>query len=168
MVLIQIHKDFQILKTEPSQWLAIKGRILELENAIFEEPLRFTEKEFGSFIKHDALNYILSDKDSIIGYLMACHIEDDEAYSDDTHFGLRDTLHLESIGILPKYQGSGLGQVLLSRFLDDARSSGYARVVMDATSDAMVFIGLKHGFAKVEFYPEWKGDRSSWYMEKIL
>jgi GNAT superfamily N-acetyltransferase len=161
-------KIFLISRTSPSQWQDIKQGLLDVENEVFEDAIRYNETDFDSFLKDNTLNYLVWDGDRIIGYLMGCPIENDDSYSEDPHFGKNDTVHLESTAVLPAYHGKGLGQKLLLKFLEDAKIRGYNRAVMDATSEQMIGLGLKHGFVKIKFYPEWQGERSCWYMEKDL
>jgi GNAT superfamily N-acetyltransferase len=168
MVLTQRYCELKIVQTNPAQWPVIREGILAVEKGTFEESFRYTEEDFESFKKDNTLNYVVFDGEKIIGYLMGCPIENDENYSDDTHFGNKDTIHLESTGILPEYHGKGLGQKLLLQFLEDAKIRGYTRAVMDATSEQMIGLALKHGFVKLQFYATWQGERSSWYMEKQL
>ncbi|MGV8171241.1 MAG: GNAT family N-acetyltransferase [Candidatus Woesearchaeota archaeon] len=161
------NRIFIISQTKPSQWQDIKKGVFNVEKEVFEEALRYDEEDVESFILDNTLNYIVWDGDKIVGYLMSCPIENDERYEDDPNFGKNDTIHIESMALLPEYRGKSLGQKLFLKCIEDAKILGYKRAVMDATSEAMVGLGLKHGFVKVKFYEEWQGERSSWYMEKL-
>jgi [ribosomal protein S18]-alanine N-acetyltransferase len=161
-------KMFIISKTKPSEWQDIRKGVFYVEAEVFEEALRYDEEDFESFMLDNTLNYVIWDGDKIIGYSMSCPIENDERYEEDPNYGKNDTIHLESTALLPDYRGKGLGQKLFLKFLEDAKALGYKRAVMDATSEQMLGLGLKYGFVKIKFYEKWQGERSSWYMEKLL
>lgn len=160
----------KIIRTKPSDWQDIKKEIFEIEAEVFEEDIRYEEEDFESFELDNTLNYIVKDelKDKIIGYLMSCPIENDDRYEEDEHFGRNDTIHLESIALSPECHGKGIGKSLFGKFLEDAKISGFKRVVLDATSPEMIGLATKYNFQKIKFYEEWQAGRSSWFMEKMI
>jgi ribosomal protein S18 acetylase RimI-like enzyme len=160
----------KIIRTKHNQWYDIKDGILEVEHKTFDHDSRYQEEhdDFESFVKDNTINFIVKDNDKIIGYLMSCPIENDIRYDHDEYFGKHDTFHLESMAILKKYRGTGLGNRLFEKFLETAKKLKFKRVVLDATSESMTMLALKHGFKKLTFHEKWDGDTSAWYMEKIF
>jgi ribosomal protein S18 acetylase RimI-like enzyme len=159
----------EIIKTKPEDWPQIKKGIYIIESDTFEEEIRYDEEDFDSFELENTINYIVKDDtDEIIGYLMSCPIENDERYEEDEHFGKHDTIHVESMALLPKCQGKGIGKMLFEKFMHDSESMEFKRIVLDATSKQMISLALKYDFKKVKFYENWQAGRSSWFMEKIL
>lgn len=163
----------EIIRTKPSDWPDIKKEVFDIEAKTFEEDIRYEEEDFESFELDNTLNYVVKDDDNssstkIIGYLMSCPIENDERYEEDEHFGRNDTIHLESIALAPECHGKGIGKALFEKFLEDAKTFGFKRVVLDATSPQMIGLATKFEFRKVKFHEEWQAGRSSWFMEKML
>jgi len=168
-----------IIRTKPSDWSSIKKEVFDIEAKVFEEDIRYEDEDFESFELDNTINYVVKDKDGsedsddssktiIIGYLMSCPIENDERYEEDEHFGRNDTIHVESMALAPECHGKGIGKALFEKFLEDARVSGFKRVVLDATSPQMIGLATKFDFQKIKFYEDWQAGRSSWFMEKIL
>ncbi|MFA5797820.1 MAG: GNAT family N-acetyltransferase [Candidatus Woesearchaeota archaeon] len=157
-----------IIQVLPEDWPVYKNGIIAVENSTFEEGVRYTEEEeeFVTFLEVHAINFIILEEDTILGYLMSSRLEDDDRCVDDPHYGKYDTVHLESIAILPTHQSKGLGKQLFKAFLNKAFET-YKRVVLDATSDGMIRLAESEGFVKKKFQPHWEGTRDSWFMEKI-
>jgi ribosomal protein S18 acetylase RimI-like enzyme len=160
----------KLVHAKISDWKNIRQGVLDVEKASFEKSLRYTEQDddFESFEKPHTINILALDGKKIIAYLMSCPLEYDSRYKKDSHYGKKDTFHLESIAVLPEYRGSGIGKKMIEMFIQDVKIHGYKRIVMDATSRKMVHIALKYGFKKIKYYPKWQGNRSSWFMERIF
>jgi len=160
----------RIIKTKHTGWNEIKHGVLEVEHKTFDSDLRYQEEhdDFESFVLENTINFVVKDKDNIIGYLMSCPIENDKRYDHDKHFGLHDTVHLESMAILAKHQGKGIGKNLFETFLKAAKKAKFKRVVLDATSDSMLGLAKKFQFKKLQFHKKWDGNLTAWYMEKML
>jgi GNAT superfamily N-acetyltransferase len=167
-----------IIRTKPSDWPVVRKGVFNIEAQVFEEDIRYEEEDFESFERENAINYIVKDNfvtnttdditdSKIIGYLMSCPIENDDRYEEDEHFGRNDTIHVESMALLPECHGKGIGKALFERFLEDAKVSGFKRVVLDATSPQMIGLATKYDFKKIKFEEEWQG-RTSWFMEKLI
>lgn len=163
-----------IIQTQSSDWPKIRKGVFSVEAKVFEEDIRYEEEDFESFGLDNTLCYIVTDEVSsdaensyIIGYLMSCPIENDDRYESDPNFGKHDTVHVESMALAPECHGKGTGKALFERFLQDAIASGFKRIVLDATSPAMIGLATKYDFKKIKFDDDWQG-RSSWFMEKIL
>jgi len=168
----------KIIRIKPSDWPSIRKGVFEVETQVFEEDIRYEEEDFESFEQDNAINYIVKDElesddtvnlgnSKIIGYLMSCPIENDDRYEEDEHFGRKDTLHVESMALTPECQGKRIGTALFEKLLEDAKSSGFKRVVLDATSPQMIGLASKNNFQKIRFDDNWQG-RTSWFMEKLF
>jgi len=160
----------KLVHAKTSDWKKIRQGVLNVEKNSFEKASRYVEEnnDFESFGKSQTINILALDGKKIVAYLMSCPLENDIRYKKDSHYGMWDTFHLESVAVLPEYRGSGIGKKMLERFMRDVKQRKYKRIVMDATSRKMVHLALKYGFKKIKYYPKWQGNRSSWFMEKII
>ena|SRR3989338_1184566 len=157
----------KIIQTKPSDWNKIKKHVMSIEKSAFEEDMRFVEKhgDFEPFLIEESVNLIALDGKKYIGYLMSSRLEDDSRYRKDGHFGKFDTVSLDSIAIVPSYQGRGVGKKLFKAFLGKVAAK---RIVLDATSPGMERLALSEGFRKVKHFKSWEGKRSSWLMVKRI
>ena len=58
------------------------------------------------------------------------------------------TIKLDSLFVLPKYIGHGLGKKLMNDFLERVRSSGIQKITVDSDPNAALFYS-KYGFVKI-------------------
>jgi ribosomal protein S18 acetylase RimI-like enzyme len=57
----------------------------------------------------------------------------DRKYHEYRRGNLDDTLHLYMLGTAPEYRRFGLGRLLISRAIEDARRNGFKRLIAEAT-----------------------------------
>ncbi len=94
----------------PMRWWHI-GRLLPLESVLFPEE-QWTETMFWSELAQDSRLYLVAERpgaDSqpqIVGYAGLCAY-DGEAY-------------IQTIGVIPEAQGTGIGSMLLTALLEEA------------------------------------------------
>ena len=158
----------KIRKTKTNEWKNIKDKVNEIEKNTFEKELQYEDIDFETFKNKKAINLLLFNDDRVVGYLMSSRLEDDIRCNKDVHYGKFDTYYLESIAIIPKYQGKGLGKKLFSKFLGLVKQKGCRRVLLDAASDSMEKLALFYSFKKIRHHKNWEGSRSAWFMERIL
>lgn len=67
-----------------------------------------------------------------------------------------DTCEIKRMYVAPEFRGYGIGQALLDRIIEEARSTGYARVLLDSVAFMQQAQALyrSRGFVEVDQYPE--------------
>lgn len=159
----------KIRKIRINEWQKVRKEVMYIEHNTFEKELWYVEEDgdYDSFKFEGSINLMIFDNNKIIGYLMSSKIEDDVRCKKDKHYGMNDSIYLDSVAILPLYQGKGLGKKLFKKFLGLA-SRKYSRVILDATSESMIKLADSEGFKKIKYFKKWEGSRPSWFMEKII
>jgi len=171
MKLVKETELYEVYLTEPEDWKDIKQSIMKIENSAFEREVRQDEYDIEStFIDEKSICLIVKDKESkeIVAYTMSSPLEDYYFLFFDSHYGKYNSLYLESIAVLPKYQGKGIGKLLIENLIEKARKRKYKRITLHATNEIITHICEKYGFRKVKYYNKWVGNRDAWYMELIL
>ena len=151
----------KIIRTTPKDWPKIKYKLWQLEQDIFGDNAFEDIEELDTFKNIHGSNYIVKDGKKIIGYLMSQPLT-----SDIYHPRIKNrnhTWYLESVGLLPAYQGKGHGKTLIHNMLLDAIELGCNKAILDATSDGMVALALKEGFKKKYYNPN-HGNTGAWIM----
>ena len=157
-----------VKRTKPSDWKSIKCDIVRIEKTCFERGVRQPKEELKEIFKDDdSLTYIAKKDDNLVGYLSAAPLEECD-YVEDYSPKCNSSIYVESIAILPNFQGNGLGDGLMEMFMADSKKEGYSRITLHATSEGMLRLAEKKGFKKLKFEEEWVGERDGWYMEKVL
>jgi ribosomal-protein-alanine N-acetyltransferase len=109
----------------PMRWWHI-GQLLPLEAALFPEE-QWTETMFWSELAQDGRLYLVAErpnpdgKPEVVGYAGLCAYEG-EAY-------------IQTIGVVPEAQGTGIGSMLLTALLEDAVSRGEETVTLEVRAD---------------------------------
>lgn len=72
----------------------------------------------------------------------------------------RGSLYIASTGILPAFQGMGLGTVMKAWQVGYARYHGFTRIVTNTRkrNPAMIALNRKFGFRKIRTTPDYYGD----------
>lgn len=67
-----------------------------------------------------------------------------------------DTCEIKRMYVRPEHRGKGLGKILLTRLIDDAKNIGYARILLDSACymTAAHTLYRSMGFTDIEYYPE--------------
>jgi ribosomal protein S18 acetylase RimI-like enzyme len=86
----------------------------------------------------------------------------DDVRTDGVNPPLKHSLYIASTGILPKYQGQGLGTLLKSWQICYARHRGFKRIVTNTRSrnTAMIMLNQEFGFDIVRTTPRYYSDPS--------
>jgi ribosomal protein S18 acetylase RimI-like enzyme len=84
----------------------------------------------------------------------------DDVRKDGANPPLKGTLYIASTGILPKYQGQGLGTLLKSWQICYARRRGFKRIVTNTRSrnTAMIMLNQEFGFEIIRTTPRYYSD----------
>ena len=127
---------------------------MPLEKRIFKGDTAFDDiKEFRNTIKNPrSISMVVYNGDgkTIVGYLLAQPLIDTECHGGMKNRG--NVMYIESIGILPKYQGHGIGFRLMNALLlFTAIENKYKRVLLDATSDGMYKLAKKWKFKVIRY-----------------
>ena len=143
-----------------------------LETSVFPEYMQEDEEELEEiFEDKDSIGLLLEENKKPIGYAVALPLENCEVYDieSDPQFENYNTLYLESIAVLPEYQGKGCGSKLFNGLSKIAKEKGYKRITLHARKE--------NGFSKIiqgkngrvlETYEEWLGDEEFDYLELKL
>ena len=109
----------------PMRWWHI-GQLLPLEAELFPEE-QWTETMFWSELAQDSRLYLVAErldddgKPSVVGYAGLCAY-DGEAY-------------IQTIGVIPEAQGTGIGGLMLTALLEDAVRRGEQTVTLEVRAD---------------------------------
>ncbi len=113
----------EIFDPKSETWDSVKEAILRVEKEAFKKG--FTEDELREDFESDtSIVAILREEDKIIGY--AYTIPDDED---------PQSACLESIAILPEFQGSGFVAHLTDKIEEKVKSRGYKFMTLDAMTE---------------------------------
>jgi len=111
----------EILEVRPETWTRqFEQEIMKIEQ-VFPVSLRDT----AAYLKwiselEDSVFLVAKMNDSIVGYVAGAGLEqfgDIPGTKQDPHFGVGDTVYLESFAVLGDYQGKGIGRQLIKAFL---------------------------------------------------
>jgi len=143
-----------IEKVSPKDWARIKDQMMPLEHKIFDKDRAFDElNDFKqTFTNPRAINLVVynGDAKTIIGYLIAQPLVDTECHT-GVH-NRKGIMYLESVGILPKYQGQGIGYRLMNALLlFTSLQKKYRGVLLDSTSDGMYKLAKKFKFKTLRY-----------------
>lgn len=140
-------KGLEISQVLSSGWTdALEKQTICIEEVAFPESIRDTTsyiREFATLPK--AVFVVAKVKGTVVGYAAGAQLESFEevpGVKQDPHFGLKDTFYLESVAVLPEYQGKGIGKQLIRSIMLGARKNGYQYISAH----------MKEGFAE-----RWKG-----------
>ncbi len=109
----------------PMRWWHI-GQLLPLEAVLFPEE-QWTETMFWSELAQESRLYLVAErpdddgKPQVVGYAGLCAYEG-EAY-------------IQTIGVVPSEQGTGIGSMLLTALLEDAVARGEENVTLEVRAD---------------------------------
>jgi [ribosomal protein S18]-alanine N-acetyltransferase len=109
----------------PMRWWHI-GSLLPLEAALFPEE-QWSETMFWSELAQDSRLYLVAErvdedgKPEVVGYAGLC------AYQGEAY--------IQTIGVVPDAQGTGIGSMLLTALLEDAVGRGQDVVTLEVRAD---------------------------------
>lgn len=132
-----------IVQTTPKFWKTIKAEVLKLEKTIFGAEA-FDEEPFSTFENPKAYNLIVYSGGRIIGYMMSERLSDSEVHNGMKH--RKKIFYLESIGLLPQYQGRGIGKQLFEKYLNYGKRSRCTQYLLDTKEKPMIKLAQRYGF----------------------
>jgi [ribosomal protein S18]-alanine N-acetyltransferase len=113
--------------------------VMRLERVLFVEDAWTDTMFWSELAEHDSRHYVVADIDgSVVGYAGLCAYRSGEAY-------------VQTIGVDADQRRGGIGTLLLTDLLDDARRRGCSQVdleVRDGNDDA-IRLYERHGFRRV-------------------
>jgi ribosomal-protein-alanine acetyltransferase len=139
----------------------LKG-IYEIEHSAFDVGPYNIDEIIEMVFSKDAFTLVATDSDEYIGYVTAVPLNEYE-------------VDIESIAVIPKYQGRHLGDSLLDSIEEIIKKKGYKKSVLEVREKNYVAINfyLKHGYVKSEFLKNYycipyKGSKNAFRMVKSL
>ena len=109
----------------------------------------------------------LHPTNNVVGYLSAERLElfdDIPGVSQDSHFGLGDTVYLSSVAVLRPYRHQGIGMAMQKECLQLARHAGFKRVTAHVALGSLKRMRLV-GRA-IEAFSNWYGTEKTYeYIE---
>ena len=127
------YKDITVKSAENEDLMAVLNKVYDLTIEAFKNNFLYSELEREIFIKM-YMKYedkivkkffkTLYLKDELIGYVFG--IPD---YAELEYKGKIETMILKTIAISPKYNGKGMGYILIDELVKEAEKSGYKNVI---------------------------------------
>ena len=127
------YKDIKVKSAENENILEILNKVYDLTIQAFKNNFLYSELEREIFIKM-YMRYedkivkkffkTLYLKDELIGYVFG--IPD---YAEFQYKGKIETMILKTIAVSPKYNGKGMGYILIDELVKEAEKSGYKNVI---------------------------------------
>ena len=140
-----------------------------IEKQIFGN-LAFEEEQFSTFQNAMAFNLLAYSGGRIVGYLMSQKLSDSEAHTGMK--GRKRIFYLESVGLLPNYQGKGIGKKLMSAYMDQGLKLKCKEYMLDTKEKSMIVLAEHLGFRKASYNLKhfWNGKKWSgaWIMRKSI
>jgi GNAT superfamily N-acetyltransferase len=140
-------KDIMISGGEDKENIELLDGILEIEKRSFPVGWQYDDAReyFGSMLKtKNSINVFAFDLGKVVGYALLVPFE--VSYGEIKEFDreiiqLDNTAYLETIGILPEYQGLGLSKKMLVDLNLKAKIAGYNKIAVHAR--------ISNGFNKI-------------------
>jgi len=154
-----------IMRVTPKDWNRIKTELLGIEKQIFGD-IAFDEECFETFKHQNAFNLIVYSHGRIIGYLMSQKLS-----ASGVHCGMKGKdkiFYLESVGILSKYRGKGIGKTLFEKFLLYGKRVGCTAYLLDTREEPMIRLAQRHGFRTVSINTKHFWDGKKWSSANIM
>ena len=140
--------------------------LCELDLAIFGEDDGFNSVDLWDGL---ATYLILADNKVVGSIAMRLHTDIAESYEAD-YLDRPGSIYIVSTGILPKWQGKGIGAIAKSFEIDYARKLNFERIVTNARASNIRSIKLnqKFGFQIIRTIAKWHGDEDAVVLELKL
>lgn len=127
------YKDTTVKSAENNDLITVLNKVYDLTIEAFKNNFLYSELDREIFLKI-YMNYedkivkkffkMLYLKDELIGYVFG--IPD---YAELEYKGKIETMILKTIAISPKYNGKGMGYILIDELVKEAEKSGYKNVI---------------------------------------
>ena len=145
--------------------------VLFVENQAFSEIMAEDKKELTPVMKYPGTGGLLLKEGVIpIGYVIGgrqgvFESIEDQVYKDE-YYGIkrgseidsRDNFYLHGIAVSPKHQGSGHGDTMMRKIIDEARENGYQKLTFSVYGQNNMGFFNKYGAKIEEKMPGWHDD----------
>jgi GNAT superfamily N-acetyltransferase len=137
----------EISQISSSAWTdAFEKELMHIEEKAFPRTIGDSASYLGKLAKlPDAVFLVARMKGTMVGYAAGAKLENFEevpGVRQDLHFDLEDTFYLESVAVIPEYQGKGIGKQLLRSIILRTKKKGFQYIAGH----------MKEGFAE-----RWRG-----------
>lgn len=141
--------------------------LCKLDEIIFGEEDGFTTPDLWEGLE----TFLIFNEGAAIGSIALRHNTDvsEQGYEDD-YIERAGSMYLVSIGVLPEWQGNGIGKVAMAWLVDYGREQGFERIVSNARSSNQRSINLHVaiGFRITKTIPNWYGSEGTEIFELKL
>jgi ribosomal-protein-alanine N-acetyltransferase len=129
-----------------------------LENELFPTDAWPLEMFYAEFSRTDTRRYIVAEVDGrAVGYAGVMVID--------------TTADIQTIGVLPRFEGQGIGRAMLTELLDEARRRGADNVMLEVRADnpRAQQLYTRFGFEKIHTRKTYYRDGvDAWVMRRVL
>ncbi len=129
-----------------------------LENELFPTDAWPLEMFYTEFFQPDTRRYIVAEVDGeTVGYAGVMVID--------------TTADIQTIGVLPRFEGQGIGRAMLTELLDEARRRGAETVMLEVRADnpRAQQLYTRFGFARIHTRKRYYRDGvDAWVMRLVL
>ena len=131
----------------------------ECFNTYYKEH-RFNEADFVDYLRKKKAIFLVAILDSfLVGYVAGLVRTSQSQLS----------ASLDSIAVLPKSQGSGVGDRLMHRFIEEAKQQGCKRIMLDiaAANENGIRFFSRRGFQRIRRLPTYYGKELDGILMKL-
>ncbi|MFC3300041.1 ribosomal-protein-alanine N-acetyltransferase [Arthrobacter agilis] len=129
-----------------------------LENELFPTDAWPLEMFYTEFFQPDTRRYIVAEADGVpVGYAGVMVID--------------TTADIQTIGVLPRVEGQGIGRAMLTELLGEARRRGADTVMLEVRADnpRAQHLYTRFGFARIHTRKKYYRDGvDAWVMQLVL
>ncbi len=129
-----------------------------LENELFPTDAWPLEMFYTEFFQPDTRRYVVAEVDgATVGYAGVMVID--------------TTADIQTIGVLPHFEGQGIGRAMLTELLDEARRRGAETVMLEVRADnpRAQQLYTRFGFARIHTRKRYYRDGvDAWVMQLVL
>jgi len=141
--------------------------LCELDVTIFSEEDAFDTPDLWNGLE----TFLILHEETVIGSIALKHDAIiSEISSENDYIGCAGYLYIVSTGILPQWQGRGIGDVAKTWEINYAREQGFKRIVTNArvSNHRSINLNRKFGFKITKELPGWYGKEDAVVMELDL
>lgn len=150
MASINVKKsDLKFIRLLRGEWLKFSSIITHLEEQCYDTVEQSSRQTFKKLID-DSLPFcaIIFYDMEFVGYYLCNRIEDSgtDLLEWDSHYGLQDTLYVNSICVLKKYRGIGICSQMMKNIQNIAKTNGFKRISLHTNNNHYKKLCIKEGF----------------------
>jgi len=154
--------EISIRRTRPDEI----GIMCELDIAIFGKEDDFDTTDMWKGLE----TFLVTADGQIVGSVaLRHHTNVAEDYEAD-YLDCVNCLYIVSVGVLPEWQGQGIGKIVMVWLINYGREHGFERISSNARSSNQksIHFHTRFGFQVIQTIPNWYGNKSSDIMELKL